>query len=68
MHYGNKDFSAGGRVTMRAYKPGVTTFGGIQVSGLDAIRVRKMYKCKGRFVPLLILVLHLTAPSAIFER
>lgn len=47
MHYGNKAFSVRNQVTMRAYKPGVTYFGGSQVSGLDAIRVRKMYKCKG---------------------
>ncbi|KXJ19193.1 uncharacterized protein LOC110231216 [Exaiptasia diaphana] len=46
MHYGNKDFSIGDRVTMHAYRSGVSAFGGIQVSGLDAIRVRRMYKCK----------------------
>ena len=48
MHYGNKDFRRNDRVvTMRSLRPGITTFGGNLLSGLDAQRVRKMYQCPG---------------------
>ena len=54
MHYGAKAFSKNNRVTIKAKKPNIRTFGNTHLSPLDIKQANLLYRCMGMCCFLLV--------------